>query len=139
MISDENKEIAIGNINKVSEEQKWLTTPEKATIEHQLFCTRCHVLGHNIFNCPKKPDYPPCRNCGRTNHKEENCFLRSKQNGSVQNGIYRRNFTPRNINIITCYGCGEKGHYKRQCQQRGRSRSRENLSRRNEHTTYQGN
>nr|GEX24799.1 hypothetical protein [Tanacetum cinerariifolium] len=52
-------------------------------------CNRCNSY-HN-GKCP-----PKCRKCQRTGHQENDCRVRPLQD-------------------MTCYGCGEKGHFKDKC------------------------
>nr|GFB00329.1 hypothetical protein [Tanacetum cinerariifolium] len=49
-------------------------------------CNRCN--SHHNGQCP-----PKCRKCQRTGHQEKDCRVRPLQD-------------------MTCYGCGEKGHFK---------------------------
>ncbi|GJX18879.1 putative reverse transcriptase domain-containing protein [Tanacetum coccineum] len=59
-------------------------------------CNRCN--SHHNGQCP-----PKCRRCQRTGHQEKDC--RTKVPGAC--------VTP--LQDVTCYGCGEKGHYKDRC------------------------
>ncbi|GKB12360.1 putative reverse transcriptase domain-containing protein [Tanacetum coccineum] len=59
-------------------------------------CNRCN--SHHNGQCP-----PKCRECQRTGHQEKDCRVRVPGAG----------VTP--IQDVTCYGCGEKGHYKDKC------------------------
>nr|GFB50853.1 hypothetical protein [Tanacetum cinerariifolium] len=52
-------------------------------------CNRCN--SHHNGQCP-----PKCRKCQRTGHQEKDCRVRPLQD-------------------MTCYGCGEKGHFKDKC------------------------
>nr|GFB02135.1 putative reverse transcriptase domain-containing protein [Tanacetum cinerariifolium] len=53
---------------------------------------RCnHCNSHHNGQCP-----PKCRKCQRIGHQEKDCRVRSLQD-------------------MTCYGCGEKGHFKDKC------------------------
>nr|GFB75458.1 reverse transcriptase domain-containing protein [Tanacetum cinerariifolium] len=52
-------------------------------------CNRCN--SHHNGKCP-----PKCQKCQRTGHQEKDCRVRSLQD-------------------MTCYGCGEKGHFKDKC------------------------
>ncbi|GKB10539.1 putative reverse transcriptase domain-containing protein [Tanacetum coccineum] len=60
---------------------------------------RCnHYNSHHNVQCP-----PKCRRCQRASHQEKACRVRIPNAGvnSMQN--------------VTCFGCGEKGHYKNKC------------------------
>ncbi|GKB98993.1 putative reverse transcriptase domain-containing protein [Tanacetum coccineum] len=56
-------------------------------------CNRCN--SHHNGQCP-----PRCRKCQRTGHQEKDCRVRVPGAG----------VTP--LQDVTCYECGEKGHYK---------------------------
>ncbi|GJX51360.1 putative reverse transcriptase domain-containing protein [Tanacetum coccineum] len=69
---------------------------------------RCnHCNSHNNGQCP-----PKCRKCQRTGHQEKDCRVRVPGAG----------VTP--LRDVTCYGCGEKGHYKDKCP-KGRNQQNE--------------
>ncbi|GKA59336.1 putative reverse transcriptase domain-containing protein, partial [Tanacetum coccineum] len=56
-------------------------------------CNRCN--SHHNGRCP-----PKCQKCQRTGHQEKDCRVRVPGAG----------VTP--LQDVTCYGCGEKGHFK---------------------------
>nr|GEV71625.1 putative reverse transcriptase domain-containing protein [Tanacetum cinerariifolium] len=61
-------------------------------------------------NCPIK-----CNKCGKIKHKARDCWSKVVATGT------------NSYSIVTCYGCGEKGHIKTNCPTRnnpGRSRAR---------------
>nr|GFC36717.1 reverse transcriptase domain-containing protein [Tanacetum cinerariifolium] len=60
---------------------------------------------HHNRQCP-----PMCRKCQRTGHQEKDCRVRPLQD-------------------MTCYGCGEKGHFKDKCP-KGRNKQNEGARRR---------
>ncbi|GJR05460.1 putative reverse transcriptase domain-containing protein [Tanacetum coccineum] len=66
---------------------------------------RCN--SHQNGSCPSK-----CRKCQRTGHQEKDCRARIPGAG----------ITP--LQDVTCYGCGEKGHYKDKCP-KGRNQQNE--------------
>ncbi|GKC93921.1 putative reverse transcriptase domain-containing protein [Tanacetum coccineum] len=68
-------------------------------------CNRCN--SHHNGQCP-----PKCRKCQRTGHQEKDCKVRVPGAGVTL------------FQDVTCYGCGEKGHYKDKCQ-KGRNQQNE--------------
>ncbi|GKA89915.1 putative reverse transcriptase domain-containing protein [Tanacetum coccineum] len=68
-------------------------------------CNRCN--SHHNGRCP-----PKCQKCQRTGHQEKDCRVRVPGAG----------VTP--LQDVTCYGCGEKGHYKDKCP-KGRNQQNE--------------
>ncbi|GJW96491.1 putative reverse transcriptase domain-containing protein [Tanacetum coccineum] len=61
--------------------------------------SRCnHCNSHHNGQCP-----PKCRRCQRTGHQEKDCRAR----------VPGARVTP--LQDVTCYGCGEKRHYKDKC------------------------
>ncbi|GKD51730.1 putative reverse transcriptase domain-containing protein [Tanacetum coccineum] len=68
-------------------------------------CNHCNSL-HN-GRCP-----PKCQKCQRTGHQEKDCRVR----------VLGAGVTP--LQDVTCYGCGEKGHYKDKCP-KGRNQQNE--------------
>nr|GFB88529.1 hypothetical protein [Tanacetum cinerariifolium] len=62
---------------------------------------RCNLCNsHHNGQCP-----PKCQKCQRTGHQEKDCRVRTLQD-------------------MTCYGCGEKGHFKDKCP-KGRNQQNE--------------
>ncbi|GJQ91891.1 putative reverse transcriptase domain-containing protein [Tanacetum coccineum] len=59
-------------------------------------CNRCNLHHHGL--CP-----PKCRRCQRMGHMEKDC--RARLPGTGDDFLYN----------VTCFGCGEKGHYKDRC------------------------
>ncbi|GJV67981.1 putative reverse transcriptase domain-containing protein [Tanacetum coccineum] len=59
-------------------------------------CNRCN--SHHNRRCP-----PKCQKCQRTGHQEKDCRVRVP--GAEVNPLQD----------MTCYGCGEKGHFKDKC------------------------
>nr|GEY74701.1 hypothetical protein [Tanacetum cinerariifolium] len=59
-------------------------------------CSRCNF--HHNGQCP-----PKCQKCQRSGHQEKDCRVRLPGVG----------VTP--LQDVTCYGCGEKGHFKDKC------------------------
>ncbi|GKB66943.1 putative reverse transcriptase domain-containing protein, partial [Tanacetum coccineum] len=58
-------------------------------------CNRCNY--HHNGQCP-----PKCQKCQRTSHREKDCRVRVPGAGVT-------------LQDRTCYGCGEKGHFKDKC------------------------
>ncbi|GJS77478.1 putative reverse transcriptase domain-containing protein [Tanacetum coccineum] len=73
-------------------------------------CNRCN--SHHNRQCP-----PKCRRCQRTGHQKKDCRAKVPSAG----------VTP--FQDVTCYGCGEKGHYKDKCP-KGRNQQNEGARRR---------
>ncbi|GJW80254.1 putative reverse transcriptase domain-containing protein [Tanacetum coccineum] len=63
-------------------------------------CNRCNL--HHHGPCPQK-----CQRCQRIGHMEKDCRVRLQGAGNdfLQN--------------VTCFGCGEKGHFKDKCSKAG--------------------
>ncbi|GJS71555.1 putative reverse transcriptase domain-containing protein [Tanacetum coccineum] len=63
-------------------------------------CNRCNLHHHGA--CPQK-----CQRCQRIGHMEKDCRVRLQGAGNdfLQN--------------VTCFGCGEKGHFKDKCPKSG--------------------
>nr|GEV20562.1 putative reverse transcriptase domain-containing protein [Tanacetum cinerariifolium] len=59
-------------------------------------CNRCGMKHYE--NCPIK-----CNKCGKIGHKARDCWTKVVATGE--------NAQP----VVTCYGCGEKGHIKTNC------------------------
>ncbi|GJY51795.1 putative reverse transcriptase domain-containing protein [Tanacetum coccineum] len=68
-------------------------------------CNRCN--SHHNGQCPLK-----CSKCQRTGHREKDCRV----------GVPGAGVNP--LQDMTCYGCGEKGHYKDKCP-KGRNQQNE--------------
>ncbi|GJW21678.1 putative reverse transcriptase domain-containing protein [Tanacetum coccineum] len=67
-------------------------------------CNRCN--SHHNGQCP-----PKCQKCQRTGHREKDCRVRVPGAGVT-------------LQDVTCYGCGEKGHFKDKCP-KGRNQQNE--------------
>ncbi|GKE79255.1 reverse transcriptase domain-containing protein, partial [Tanacetum coccineum] len=64
---------------------------------------------HHIDECP-----PACYNCGNTGHKAKDC--RASPRPTNQRGPGSQGGQGSDV---TCFGCGEKGHYKNKCPNNG--------------------
>ncbi|GJS21934.1 putative reverse transcriptase domain-containing protein [Tanacetum coccineum] len=71
-------------------------------------CNRCNL--HHHGPCPQK-----CQRCQRIGHMEKDCRVRLQGAGNdfLQN--------------VTCFGCGEKGHFKDKCPKAGNQQNDERL------------
>nr|GEZ37459.1 putative reverse transcriptase domain, ribonuclease H-like domain, aspartic peptidase domain protein [Tanacetum cinerariifolium] len=67
-----------------------------SSAEQNVKCNRCGMQHYG--NCPIK-----CNKCGKIRHKARDCWSKVVANGA--------NAQP----IVTCYGCGGKGHIKTNC------------------------
>ena len=65
-----------------------------------------------------KPSFPKCRHCGRTNHTEDKCFRRNKQQSGQQERHVR--FRGRDDRRFDgeCFNCHTKGHRAADCRKR---------------------
>ncbi|GKC03264.1 putative reverse transcriptase domain-containing protein, partial [Tanacetum coccineum] len=62
-------------------------------------CNKCRL--HHFGPCP-----PRCGKCHKIRHHEKDCQARAPTSG----GNSQQN--------VTCFGCGEKGHYRNRCPKR---------------------
>nr|GFB40090.1 hypothetical protein [Tanacetum cinerariifolium] len=86
---------AINKAHELVERQETARAYDAAPAEGRGYAgnlPRCnHCNSHHNGKCP-----PKCRKCQRTGHQEKDCRVRPLQD-------------------MTCYGCGEKGHFKDKC------------------------
>ncbi|GJT86929.1 putative reverse transcriptase domain-containing protein [Tanacetum coccineum] len=81
-------------------------------------CQKCQRTGHQEKDCNRCNSHhngqcpPKCQKCQRTGHQEKDCRVRVPGAG----------VTP--LQDVTCYGCGEKGHFKDKCP-KGRNQQNE--------------
>ncbi|GJX02316.1 reverse transcriptase domain-containing protein [Tanacetum coccineum] len=71
------------------------------------YCGKCGR--HHTYACP-----PICHNCGKAGHKAKECRTPPRladQRGPESQGGHGKD--------VTCFGCGEKGHYKNKCPNNG--------------------
>ncbi|GJU78609.1 putative reverse transcriptase domain-containing protein [Tanacetum coccineum] len=97
--------------NKIEKRQKTARAYVAAPVKGKGYagnltkCNRCNF--HRSRRCP-----PKCQKCQRTGHQEKDCRVRVPGAG----------VTP--LQDMTCYGCGEKGHFKDRCP-KGRNQQNE--------------
>ncbi|GJX21557.1 putative reverse transcriptase domain-containing protein [Tanacetum coccineum] len=78
----------------------------KVYARNLLKCNRCNL--HHHGPCP-----PKCRRCQRMGHMDKDCRARLPGAGDD------------NLQNMTCFGCGEKGHYKNKCPKAGNQQNEE--------------
>ncbi|GKB52444.1 putative reverse transcriptase domain-containing protein [Tanacetum coccineum] len=99
----------IGNLNpnKRPETARVFTAGQGSYAGKLPYCGKCGR--HHTDACP-----PTCHNCRRAGHKAKDC--RTSPRPASQKG-------PRSQggqgSDVTCFGCGEKGHYKNKCPNNG--------------------
>ncbi|GJX67930.1 reverse transcriptase domain-containing protein [Tanacetum coccineum] len=71
------------------------------------YCGKCGR--HHTDTCP-----PTCHNCGRARHKVKDC--RAPPRPASQKGLGSQGGKGSDV---TCFRCGEKGHYKNKCPNNG--------------------
>ncbi|PWA91039.1 reverse transcriptase domain-containing protein [Artemisia annua] len=77
------------------------TSEKREYVGDAPLCNRCKL--HHRGECTVK-----CRNCQRVGHMAKNCRSRSLATAQAA--------PPNNRKAeVTCFGCGEKGHYKSEC------------------------
>jgi len=71
-------------------------------INVSIICHNCHQKGHKATNCPNLPSTNPGPQFESTN-RARNFVAASNE------------FEKRNVADVTCFKCGEKGHYANRC------------------------
>ncbi|GJX08106.1 reverse transcriptase domain-containing protein [Tanacetum coccineum] len=91
------------NPNKRPETARVFTAGQGSYAGKLPYCGKCGR--HHTDTCP-----PTCHNCGRAGHKAKDCRapprLANQRGPGSQGG---------QGSDVTCFGCGEKGHYKNKC------------------------
>ncbi|GKE64387.1 putative reverse transcriptase domain-containing protein [Tanacetum coccineum] len=103
------------NPNKRPEVARVFTAGQGSYVGKLPYCGKCGR--HHTDACP-----PTCHNCGRAGHKVKDC--RAQPRPASQRG-------PRSQggqgSDVTCFGCGEKGHYKNKCPNHGNQGGRNQI------------
>ncbi|GJX85952.1 putative reverse transcriptase domain-containing protein [Tanacetum coccineum] len=95
------------NLNKRPETTRVFTAGQGSYVGKLPYCGKCGR--HHTDACP-----PTCHNCGRAVHKVKDCRAPPRpasQRGPGSQGGH--------VSDVTCFGCGEKGHYKNKCPNNG--------------------
>ncbi|GJS09605.1 reverse transcriptase domain-containing protein [Tanacetum coccineum] len=95
------------NPNKRPETARVFTAGQGSYVGKLPYCGKCGR--HHTDACP-----PTCHNCGRAGHKVKDC--RAPPRPASQRGPGSQGGQGSDV---TCFGCGEKGHYKNKCPNNG--------------------
>ncbi|GJV43713.1 putative reverse transcriptase domain-containing protein [Tanacetum coccineum] len=95
------------NPNKRPEAARVFTAGQGSYAGKLPYCGKCGR--HHTDACP-----PTCHNCGRAGHKVKDC--RAPPRPASQRGPGSQGGQGSDV---TCFGCGEKGHYKNKCPNNG--------------------
>ncbi|GKD16690.1 reverse transcriptase domain-containing protein [Tanacetum coccineum] len=95
------------NPNKCPEAARVFTAGQGSYAGKLPYCGKCGR--HHTDACP-----PTCHNCGRAGHKAKDC--RAPPRPASQRGPGSQGGQGSDV---TCFGCGEKGHYKNKCPNNG--------------------
>ncbi|GJV86091.1 reverse transcriptase domain-containing protein [Tanacetum coccineum] len=91
------------NPNKCPKTARVFTVGQGSYAGKLPYCGKCGR--HHTNACP-----PTCHNCGRAGHKAKDC--RAPPRPASQRGPGSQGGQGSDV---TCFGCGEKGHYKNKC------------------------
>ncbi|GJU70215.1 reverse transcriptase domain-containing protein [Tanacetum coccineum] len=95
------------NPNKRPKTARVFTAGQGSYVGKLPYCGKCGR--HHTDACP-----PTCHNCGRAGHKVKDC--RAPPRPASQRGPGSQGGQGSDV---TCFGCGEKGHYKNKCPNNG--------------------
>ncbi|GJX20699.1 putative reverse transcriptase domain-containing protein [Tanacetum coccineum] len=95
------------NPNKCPEAARVFSAGQGSYADKLPYCGKCGR--HHTDACP-----PTCHNCGRAGHKVKDC--RAPPRPASQRGPGSQGGQGSDV---TCFGCGEKGHYKNKCPNNG--------------------
>jgi hypothetical protein len=101
------------------EELLALEKPRKKKDISQVECHECKRLGHYSWDCPDKEKYKEIKkrgyviNGGQKDHAQDKCFNRRESGRYAMNGPER--YSGKDVSLVTCYKCGDKGHYANEC------------------------
>lgn len=92
-------------------------------------CHYCNEPGHKIYQCPKMP--PDQRGDMHMKQQQQNSYGSNVNNHHINNGPMNdrpkndyknhRDSGPRPLDQVTCFKCGEKGHYANKCSESSKS------------------
>ncbi|VDL87634.1 unnamed protein product [Nippostrongylus brasiliensis] len=79
----------------------------KRVFNHQIICHNCHERGHKATHCPHLPNQQ-----GKTSESNP---ITNRTMSTVQPVDLSLFPDKKSLSEVTCYKCGEKGHYANRC------------------------